>query len=196
MRVEDGFYRRHLPHWQVDDAPHFITWRLDGTLPAHMTAEFLQLDELLDAAATGPLWLRQPEIADLIVKTLHHRQRELKLYELLAWVVMANHVHVVIYPRATLARITKAIKGYTALEANRILDRTGQFWQHESFDHWIRDRYELERIIRYVERNPVKAGLVKREDEFRWSSAFPVPQASGLRKGQAGGLPYADAATR
>jgi REP element-mobilizing transposase RayT len=196
MRVEDGFYRRHLPHWQVDGAPHFITWRLEGALPAHMTAEFIRIDQQLDAAETGPLWLRQPQIAQLIVNALHYGERQLKLYELLAWVVMANHVHVVLYPRAKLAQITKAVKGYTALEANRMLERTGQFWQHESFDRWIRDRYELERIIRYVERNPVKAGLVKCEDDFRWSSAFPVPQASGLRKGQAGGLPYADAVTR
>jgi len=136
------------------------------------------------AAETGPLWLRQPEIAELIVNALHYGERQLKLYELLAWVVMANHVHVVVYPRAKLAQITKAIKGYTALEANRMLKRTGQFWQHESFDHWIRDRYELERIIRYVERNPVKAGLVKCENDFRWSSAFPVPHASGLQKGK------------
>jgi REP element-mobilizing transposase RayT len=184
MSVEDGFYRRHLPHWQVDGAPHFITWRLEGALPAHMTAEFIRIDQQLDAAETGPLWLRQPQIAQLIVNALHYGERQLKLYELLAWVVMANHVHVVLYPRAKLAQITKAVKGYTALEANRMLERTGQFWQHESFDRWIRDRYELERIIRYVERNPVKAGLVKCEDDFRWSSAFPVPQASGLQKGK------------
>ncbi len=196
MSVDDGRYRRHLPHWQVDGAPHFITWPLEGALPAHVTAEFLQIDEQLDAAATGPLWLRQPQIADLVVNALHYGEQKLRLYDLLAWAVMANHVHVVIYPLVSLARVTKSIKGFTALEANRMLERTGQFWQHESFDHWIRDRYELERIIRYVERNPVKAGLVRRENDFRWSSAFPVPQASGLLKGQAGGLPYADAVTR
>jgi REP element-mobilizing transposase RayT len=184
MSVEDGFYRRHLPHWQVEGAPHFITWRLEGSSPAHVAADFLQADAMLDAAKTGPLWLKQPQIAELIVNALHYGERELKLYELVAWVVMANHVHVVVYPLVTLARISKAIKGYSALEANRILERTGHFWQHESFDHWIRDRYELERIIRYVEQNPVKAGLVKSEDEFRWSSAFHVPQASGLRLGK------------
>jgi len=184
MSVEDGFYRRHLPHWQVDGAPHFITWRLEGALRPHMTADFLQADAQLNAAETGPLWLRQPQIAELVVSALHYGERQLKLYELLAWVVMANHVHVVAHPLVSLARISKAVKGYTALEANRILERTGHFWQHESFDHWIRDRYELERIIRYVERNPVTAGLVKHEDQFRWSSAFPVPQASGLRLGK------------
>jgi REP element-mobilizing transposase RayT len=162
----------------VGGAPHFITWRLAGALPAYIGGEFLEIDEKLDTAETGPLWLRQPRIAELVVNALHYGQRELKIYELLAWVVMANHVHVVAYPCVTLARITKTVKGYTALEANRLLGRTGQFWQHESFDRWIRDRYELERIIRYVERNPVKTGLVKCEGDFRWSSAY-VRQASG-----------------
>lgn len=173
----------------MEGAPHFITWRLEGSLQAHMTADFLRIDELLDAALTGPRWLEQPQIAELIVNTLYYGERKLKLYELLAWAVMANHVHVVVYPQAKLARITHAIKGHTALAANRILERTGQFWQHESFDRWVRDRHELERIIRYVEHNPVKAGLVKLDGDYRWSSAY-VPQASGLRKGQAGGLSY------
>jgi putative transposase len=180
MSVEDGFYRRKLPHWQVDGAPHFITWRLEGALSAHWTGDRAWIDELLDTAETGPDWLNQPRIADLVVSALRYAEQTLELYELLAWVVMSNHVHVVVYPRVALARISKTIKGYTALEANRLLDLKGPFWQHESFDHWVRDRYELERIIRYVERNLVKAGLVKCEEEWPWSSAFPIAQASGL----------------
>jgi putative transposase len=172
------FYRRHLPHWQVDGAPHFITWRLDGSLPAHITGEFFQIDQKLDSGETGPLWLKQPAIADLVVKALRYGEQRLELYELIAWVVMANHVHMVVYPKSSLAQISKSVKGYTAVEANRMLGRTGQFWQHESFDRWIRDRYELERTIRYVQRNPVKAGLVNIEDEFRWSSAY-VPRVDG-----------------
>lgn len=64
------------------------------------------------------------------------------------------------------------LKGNTAREANRVLGRTGEpFWQKESYDHWVRDPAELERIRRYVEHNPVKAGLVREEGEFPWSSA-------------------------
>ena len=85
---------------------------------------------------------------------------------------MSNHVHVMVFPRAPLWRITKAIKGFSAREANRILGRTGQpFRQHESFDHWVRDRRELGRIVRYVEENPVRAGLVGSAEEWPWSSA-------------------------
>jgi putative DNA methylase len=71
-----------------------------------------------------------------------------------------------------LKDITKRLKGYTALEANRLLHRTGQtFWQQESFDHWARDEEEFYRIIAYSENNPVKAGLVSRPEEWLWSSA-------------------------
>ena len=63
------------------------------------------------------------------------------------------------------------MKGYTAREANKILGRTGQpFWQKESYDHWVRDSAELQRIRRYIERNPVKGGLVSRVEDYPWSS--------------------------
>ena len=66
----------------------------------------------------------------------------------------------------------KRVKGYTAREANRMLKRTGeQFWQQESFDHWPRDDHEFFRIIQYIENNPVKAGLVRSPEEWKWSSA-------------------------
>jgi REP element-mobilizing transposase RayT len=61
------------------------------------------------------------------------------------------------------------LKGFTALAANRRLGRTGAFWQPESYDHVVRDSGELERIVAYVVRNPVKAGLVAAADEWPWT---------------------------
>jgi REP element-mobilizing transposase RayT len=84
-------------------------------------------------------------------------------------------------PRTDLAVITRWLKGSTARKANQILGKTGQpFWQDESYDHWIRNDIELQRIVRYVEHNPVTAGLVSCEYEWPWSSATkqakpPVP---------------------
>jgi REP element-mobilizing transposase RayT len=127
----------------------------------------------MDAAATGPVWLKEPQIAASVLSALHFTERELQLCELHAWVVMSNHVQVVLTPHVPLWRITKAIKGFSARQANRILGRTGQpFWQRESFDRWIRNRRERERAVRYVEGNPVNAGLVKTPAEWPWSSAW------------------------
>ncbi len=128
---------------------------------------------MLDRAATGPRWLKDERVAQCVVDSLHYGARELHLYRLRAWVLMINHVHVLIYPNAELARITKAIKGFSARQANEILVRTGQpFWQDESYDHWVRSPEELERIARYIELNPVTAGLASRAENWRWSSAF------------------------
>ncbi|HEX8847496.1 MAG TPA: hypothetical protein VF791_22830, partial [Pyrinomonadaceae bacterium] len=67
---------------------------------------------------------------------------------------------------------TKTIKGFTAREANKLLNLTGQpFWQDESYDRWVRDETELKRIIRYIEHNPVSAGLVAKPEDWPWSSA-------------------------
>ena len=79
---------------------------------------------------------------------------------------MPNHVHVLLDPAISLERITNSLKGVTAREANRILGRTGEhFWQDESFDHWIRNGAEFDRVRLYIERNPVTAGLVKNPED-------------------------------
>jgi len=64
------------------------------------------------------------------------------------------------------------LKGYTARQANRMLGRTGEaFWQPESYDHWVRSEQEWGRIVRYIENNPVGAGLASRPEAYPWSSA-------------------------
>jgi len=133
---------------------------------------FARVDAILDRATTGPLWLKQIDVANLVQQAL--LERYARLYKLWSYVVMANHIHVFLKPKdeTTIASITKHLKGFTAREANRILGRTGQtFWQDEVFDHWCRDRAEFVRIVRYIENNPVKAGLVKQPKDWPWSSA-------------------------
>ena len=94
------------------------------------------------------------------------------MYTLAAFCVMPNHVHVVLEPLAPAPRITKSIKGLTARAANQILNRTGvPFWMDESYDRWVRDAEERNKIVRYTERNPVAAGLVERVEDWPWSSA-------------------------
>jgi REP element-mobilizing transposase RayT len=176
------FYRRHLPHWLPEGASLFVTWRLHGSLPAHLRTPrreetdagraFLAFDRHLDRAATGPLWLKNPIIAGGVVEALHFGDQHLNLYRLLAYTIMANHVHILIRPLVSLPRITKTVKGYTARQANKLLGQTGRpFWQEESYDHWVRNDLEAQRIIRYIERNPVSAGLVEKAEDWPWSSA-------------------------
>ena len=92
-------------------------------------------------------------------------------YDLGSWVLMPNHVHVLLKPGDTLPREIAWIKGRTALEANRVMKRSGSFWAKDYFDRWIRNRNEWEKVIRYIEQNPVKAGLCKSPEDWQWSSA-------------------------
>ena len=94
------------------------------------------------------------------------------MYHLHAWVIMPNHVHVVLEPRVAMPSIMRWLKGRTGRMANRILGGTGMsFWQEESFDHWLRSEEELQEAIEYVEGNPVRAGLVETKEQWAWSSA-------------------------
>jgi len=177
------FYRRRLPHWIPDQAIVFVTWRLAGSLPPPSPdvrrtentdpTGFLQRDARLDRLASGPVWLQDPRIADVVSNALRYGETVRQLYTLMAWVIMPNHLHVILEPRIALPNILRWLKGRTRRVANRILGRTGTpFWQDESFDHWVRSGEELQELIRYVEGNPVKARLVEAEEEWPWSSAW------------------------
>lgn len=130
------------------------------------------MDRLLDDAATGPLYLSQSAIADVVVEAIHYNSSVLQHYKLHAFAVMPNHVHLLITPLVTLRTLTKSLKGITAKRANLILNATGQpFWQEESYDHVVPDEQSFARIRSYIEQNPVRAGLVKQAENYRWSSA-------------------------
>ena len=190
-------YRGRLPHVYETKQPVFLTWRLHGSLPAsrHFPGgslssgqAFAVLDRLLDEACSGPVYLRQPALAELVVDAIHYNGQVLGQYTLHAFVVMPNHVHVLITPRVPLPTLTKSLKGITAKQANAILGRTGApFWQKESYDRDVRDEREFERIRFYIERNPLRAGLAQEASQYRWSSAgwatlgSPVDEASTLR---------------
>ena len=125
-------------------------------------------------------------------RSLRFSEKRLNLYELRAWVVMPNHVHILICPRVELRQITRTVKTFTAREANSILQRTGQpFWQDESYDHWVRSRDEMEATVRYIESNPVAAGLATAVQGWPWSSAASSdrPEACPTLR-QAGGLSH------
>ena len=181
------FYRRKLPHWHpeiTEDTFLFITWRLAGSVPPAQLPQvptrapisagraFVALDREVDKAAFGPVWLRDPRVARVVADALSYGETGRQFYELRAWVIMPNHVHVLLRPKTSMPAITRWLKGSTAQQANLILGRMGEaFWQDESFDHRVRDDAELDRIVRYIEYNPVNASLAANPRDWPWSSA-------------------------
>ena len=181
-------YRRRLPHWHPEGVTFFVTWRLYGTLPATKVelkedekagAAFAAWDRELDQHGAGPVWMKRPGVARCVTQVLRDAESEWGLCDLRAWVVMPNHVHVLLLPRKRLIRVLQAIKSASARRANQVLGRTGQpFWQEESFD---RGREEEERIARYIDRNPVRAGLARAVGEWPWCSAAVAEHGSAPR---------------
>lgn len=183
--------RGYLPHFDAPGVRQMITYRLHDAMPAcrrHEWEALLALDDerekrikieaYLDAGH-GDCFLRQPEIAALVQENLLHFDGE--RYRLLAWVVMPNHVHALIEVMQTpLAEILHGWKSYTAKAANRLLKRSGDFWQDEYFDRYIRDEEHFRKALRYVENNPVKACLVKLSEDWIFSSAHHRRSAGSL----------------
>lgn len=127
------------------------------------------MDRILDQARTGPLYLRQPEMALMVADAIQYRDQQLHHHILHSYVIMANHVHLLITPRVDVSKLMQSLKRYTARQGNRMLGLTGRrFWQDESYDRVVRDGGEFRRIRNYIRMNPVNVGLVANPDEFPW----------------------------
>jgi REP element-mobilizing transposase RayT len=146
---------------------------------------FAMLERWLDKPKAGPTWLADVRIASVVAEALQFR--DARNYRLDAYSIMPNHVHAVFAPLATqnqpqsLSSIMHSLKRNTARRANQVIHRSGPFWEHESFDHYIRNQTEFNRIIKYVLENPVKAGLVKSWRDWRWNyvrSSLATPDAN------------------
>jgi REP element-mobilizing transposase RayT len=173
--------RGYLPHFDGLQLPQFLTFRLYDSMPQELLERWRhearndmqvrkKVERFLDAGH-GECWLEHEAIARIVRDALVFHDR--KKYRLAAWVIMPNHVHVLLTPleHEHLPEINHSIKSYTAQRANKILQRKGQFWQHESFDRYIRDLRHYAAVIKYIENNPVKAGLCHRPQDWQFSSA-------------------------
>ena len=146
---------------------------------------FATLEACLDNARCGPTWLAEPRIADIVAEALQYRDG--KSYRLDAYSIMPNHVHSVFAPLRennepkALSSIMHSLKRNTSRRANLVLHRSGAFWEHEGFDHYIRNEAEFKRVIKYVLENPVKAGLVTVWQEWPWNyvrESLTLPDAN------------------
>jgi len=212
MYPKDTRYHRNLPHIHPEGYPLFITFRLADSLPLDVLEElkkqrerelnglknqspdeiykiekkhFGRYDTWLDRCVSGPRWLEEKNVADIVADKIHSMNG--KYFQLMAYCIMPNHVHLLIesiitnhlrhrgktakYPVTDSLRL---LKGSTARACNLKLKRSGQFWNHESYDHYVRDEQELERIIKYILYNPVKAELV--EDWQEWQFTYINPE--------------------
>lgn len=177
--LQGAHNRGYLPHLKAEGGIYFVTFRLADSLPQSALDELersapgtrsKQIETYLDAGH-GECCLRKPEIAQIVIQAL--KQFEGERYALHDWVVMPNHVHLVIEPRGAhaLNDILHSLKSYTATEANRRFGRHGAFWQHESYDRLIRGQEELDRCVEYVRQNPVRANLAEAPEQYAFNSA-------------------------
>lgn len=134
---------------------------------------FKAFDQLLDESSRGDRWMSDPRVAGYVAEALkYHDGRSCSM---LCWTIMPNHVHCLLdhdidAGAPPIHHILQSIKKYSARKANVYLERTGKkFWQHESFDHVVKDEVETEHVIRYILMNPVKANLCKEWMDWKWS---------------------------
>lgn len=129
----------------------------------------------------SPRWLSDEKIAQIVADEIHALNGD--CYRLIAYCIMSNHVHLAmdtdeyrfepahegVTAPYTLTDTLKRLKGRTARFCNLALGRSGTFWHSESYDHVIRNAKEYERIIWYILTNPVKAGLVEKWEDWKFS---------------------------
>jgi putative transposase len=200
-----GFRRRHLPHWTVAGRSYFVTIRLKDSLPDHVInalraereaflkqsqdpealhafefARFVKVETILDAASYGPTSLGVAPVADLVAKAFVWLETS-KGWIIHALTIMPNHVHVLLQntrgENDQLSHHLGTLKGYTAREANRLLNRQGAFWMDENFDHWCRSEGELTGYAEYIRQNPARAGLVSVPEDWPWTRCRPYARS-------------------
>ena len=135
-----------------------------------------KIEAYLDAGH-GECYLANPEIAEIVAHAFAHFNGE--RYQLHAWSIMPTHAHVVVETMSgwPLENICHSWLSFTANEANKALKRTGQFWQHEPYDHLIRSEEEYVKQIHYVWKNSEKAGLL--DWQWRWVAKVAEPSWFG-----------------
>ena len=188
------YSRGYLPHFDIPGLTQTVTFRLFDSLPQSMLELWSEevrhlpkddanrerrnrVDAYLDRSC-GSCYLKDDRLATIVQDALVYYDRE--RYLLHAWVIMPNHVHTLFTSlgRWELSRIVHTWKSYTASECNRVLGRKGDFWQREPFDRFIRNEEHYANALRYIESNPVKAGLCTKPEDWVWGSAYMKTHAS------------------
>jgi len=196
--LQTGLHTRgYLPHVKVQGAIYFVTFRAADSLPRAVLLRVLEKRRAAESGAAGEpereeaaremqraiereldachgaCLMRRDDCAQIVADALKHFDG--KRYHLKSWVVMPNHVHVLVFPKPpnTLSEILQSWKTFTARAINKLTGKTGErFWQPESFDRWLREHDEEGKYREYIENNPVKAKFCAKPEDWKWSSAW------------------------
>jgi REP element-mobilizing transposase RayT len=190
-----GWYNRgYLPHFDEQNRIQMVNFRLDDSMPMSVIEKFerrltemmhmpdndvrsreiarlyYKREEYLDKGF-GSCLLGEPLNAKIVVDTLKYFH--LERYELIAWVVMPNHVHVIIKLREgyQLSKQVISWKKFSSRQINERLNSSKSIWQTDYYDRFIRNEKHLMDAVNYIHNNPVKAGLVAKEEDWEFSSA-------------------------
>ena len=184
----DGWFSRgYFPHFDGEGQTQHVCFHLFDSLPQHALDRWREelkslpakeaeiekrarIQDFLDSGY-GECFLRDDRLAEILENALLHFDGE--RYALHAWCVMPNHTHTLFTPKAgfKMSQITHSWKSFTANKCNRVLKRSGKFWEREPFDRYIRNEQHYRNALAYIENNPVKAGLCEKPEDWRWSSA-------------------------
>jgi REP element-mobilizing transposase RayT len=188
LRAAGWHTRGYLPHFDGRVVPQFLTLHLADSIPAAVIERWQRQLRYLDKTEErivmqqriekyldmgyGECCLRQPEVAKMVQDSL--LEFDNVRYNLFAWVVMPNHTHSLLtrFEEWELDQLMHSHKSYTAHKANKLLDRTGQFWMTEYYDRFIRNDEHFRNTVRYIENNPVKAKLCAKPSDWPFSSAW------------------------
>jgi REP element-mobilizing transposase RayT len=185
--------RGYFPHFDGEGVTQHVCFHLFDSLPQSLVAQWgeelrgTRASSVLDTTEASREWrrrihdaldcgygscfLRDDSLAEVVENALLHFEGE--HYALHAWCVMPNHVHTLFTPcgEFKMSKIVHSWKSFTAHECNKVLGRTGKFWEREPFDRYIRNQRHFQNAMAYIENNPVKAGLCEDAKDWRWSSA-------------------------
>ena len=191
---DDWYSRGYFPHFDGTGITQHVCFHLFDSLPQSLLKNWREqlrrheetkaqpfgshtqrerrrwIHDALDKGY-GSCFLREDRVAEIVEDALLHFDGE--RYTLHAWCVMPNHVHTLFTPLAAfkMSKIVHSWKSFTAHECNKVLGRTGKFWDREPFDRYIRNQRHFRNAVTYIENNPVKAGLCEVPENWRWSSA-------------------------
>ncbi len=193
-----SFTRRRLPHWDVENRPYFITFRLRNSLPSNVVMDlknkrelikskkdneedllefqrkqFFMIEKILDSVDNdNNAYLTRDDIAPILMDSLAFIENKY-CWRIPRFVIMPNHIHCLCIGDKKGKQIDKIglfadFKKFTARHINKVLNQKGRVWCDENFDHWCRTPEKVESIKRYIWNNPIKAGFVNEIEDWKW----------------------------